>query len=100
MIERVAKALCLSGGGNPYERREVGDDTFWEWELRVPQARAAIQAMMGPTDAMAEAGWDAMPNAKFSDHPEEPWKYVMDAYRAMLNAAIGDSSVCSSKEEG
>ena len=56
MIERVAKAICLAESRNPMERREMTDGdvdmVFWEWELRAPAAKAAIEAMREPTDGM------------------------------------------------
>ncbi|PKA40473.1 hypothetical protein CWR43_28280 [Rhizobium sullae] len=44
MIERVARAICLA---------ELPTDN--KWELCVPAARAAIEAMREPTDEMTSA---------------------------------------------
>lgn len=48
MIERVARAI--------YEADPAKDA---DWDYRI-EARAAIEAMREPTDAMVDAAWDAM----------------------------------------
>lgn len=46
MIERVARAICATMSG-------TGDDH--QWEMFVDEARAAIEAMREPTQAMRDA---------------------------------------------
>ena len=43
LIEAMAKAICLSMSHNSYERRTVGDDVYFEWELHT--GRAALAAI-------------------------------------------------------
>lgn len=82
MIERVAKAICLAESRNPMERRTVGDGelemVLWEWELRTPAARAAIQAMREPTENMSSAAFHALMDSDDDN----------DIYRAMIDSAL------------
>lgn len=58
MIEKVARALCVANCDNPDEA-DFGflSDSVkgYAWQGYVPQARAAIEAMRKPTEAMEEA---------------------------------------------
>ena len=57
IIGRVAHAICLAESRNPFERRTLEDGTIlFEWELRAPAARAAIEAMQEPSEAMIDEG--------------------------------------------
>lgn len=60
MIERVARAICVADGCDP-NQESVGigvqmpaGQKYRLWEVRVAQARAAIEAMREPTEAMAD----------------------------------------------
>ena len=50
MIERVARAICLSRGGLDPDQKRIGGGQIWE--SFVPQARATIGAMREPTGEM------------------------------------------------
>ena len=51
MVERVGEALALADSED-----YVGGPFVWNREHYIPLARAAIEAMMEPTDEMVEAG--------------------------------------------
>lgn len=55
MVEKVAQAVCLTQwGGYPMER---GEREAWpQWAQALKVARAAIEAMREPTEAMIAAG--------------------------------------------
>ena len=58
-LERVARAICLGESRNPLERRTLEDGTIlFEWELREPAARAAIEAHKA---ALEDAGLVIVP---------------------------------------
>lgn len=84
MIERVAKALSIADGNHP-DARSNDEDEHPMWTLYLGDARAAIEAMREPTGNMLDAGWE---------HTGDPcWKEnVADAWRAMVNVALGQSS--------
>ena len=62
MIERVARALAASLGGD-------------DWRAFVPAARAAVSAMREPTMGMLDAALPDMPD----------WGYLPDDWRAMID---------------
>ena len=62
MIERVARALARSLGGD-------------DWRPFTPAARAAVAAMREPTVDMLEAALPDMPD----------WGYLPDDWRAMID---------------
>lgn len=57
-LEDVARAICRAGGENPDE--VYGPHSIAEgrpfWVDRMDEARAAIEAMKGPTEKMVLAG--------------------------------------------
>lgn len=63
MVERVARAIA---GADPEQQCQIDDsemgEYFWEKyrEHYLPLARAAIEAMREPTDAMVDAGEGTM----------------------------------------
>ncbi len=68
MVERIARAI--------HDAAHKGLDFDWPREMRIAQARAAIEAMRQPTDEMLYSGrW---PN----DVMGENWQ-------AMIDAALG-----------
>lgn len=75
MIERVARAICLADTGLP--EGETADAREW---YRCA-ARAAIEAMREPTDAMLAEGGVAM---SFASHPSDANR----SWRAMIDAAL------------
>lgn len=82
MIERVARRLFWQHDGKYAERGmptwESLDDLTRDSFLK--DARAAIDEMREPTDAMVEAG----------DKDTRDWASAETAYRAMIDAAISD----------
>lgn len=50
MVERVAKAIALAGNGGDWDDRTFYQDEHKEFHRK--RARAAIEAMREPTDAM------------------------------------------------
>lgn len=89
MVERVARAIC---GGDRY-------DEDASWEVYVVHARAAIEAMMTPTEAMYLACWPKhhpwgenapSPNDRrplYNDMKVEVLKY----WQTMLSEALSPS---------
>ena len=76
MIEKVARAMCLSRKPNHPSLND--DDRWWKThgsrEAYLGLARAAIEAMREPTEAMLAAG-------RRNNHPrdEETWRTMIDA---------------------
>ena len=73
MIERVARAICLARGGLDPDAKQIGSKAL-VWEAFSDQARAAIEAMREPTDAMKAAASEP----KNSDW-DEIWHPMIDA---------------------
>jgi hypothetical protein len=71
MIERVARAMCAADGGS----QEVDVHHYLD------MARAAIEAMREPTEAMCEAA-----DAVECNQPECIWQAMIDA------ALVGDEA--------
>lgn len=85
MIERVARALCQQGGFDPDEQMPNDGP---RWCYYVPGARAAIEAMRGPTPAMLiDAGTmtgygnDSI-DYRYSDENHVEW------WQTMITAAL------------
>ncbi|ASQ11852.1 hypothetical protein CDO22_17820 [Sinorhizobium meliloti] len=55
MVERVARALCVNEGENPDSPTPHNPHVDFVWQYYRGPARAAIEAMMEPTDAMLDA---------------------------------------------
>lgn len=81
MIERVARAMFdadatgYPGISVPFEGQSIGVQDRW-----LGLARAAIEAMREPTDAMVDAGVDHIGEGHYNG-----W-----AYTAMIDAAINE----------
>jgi hypothetical protein len=72
MIEKVARAICSAEGIDPDRK---GNETVWRWQEFEKEARAAIEAMREPTDAMREIGnWSGLPH--------------VETYAAMIDIAL------------
>ncbi len=89
MIERVARALIESGGSTPWEEMDDSnsDEPTWYRDHYFRMARAAIEAMREPTDAMCEA-------ADWSQYSE-----VLQYQRA-IDAALADQNPKPDVAEG
>jgi hypothetical protein len=57
-IERVSRALCQSAGHDPDGRQKISSGEEENWTFFVQGARAALQAMQEPTQAMIDAARD------------------------------------------
>jgi hypothetical protein len=91
MVQRVARAICASvDGRNPdhliavYEDRPcIGGGIMLpihkrDWENYLVQARAAIDAMREPTEAMIEAGMDKTSWPICNGEVEHRWQAMID----------------------
>lgn len=72
-VEEVARALCAESvtcRTTPYTPDSPNPALLGSpplWKGYIPQARAAIAAMRGPTSAMSQAGWGAQCEDDCSD---------------------------------
>lgn len=89
MVEKVARAICLSSNGNPDRIHPfaMGERDVPEWRLDVDEARAAIQAMRGPPDSMCVPGGLAIEDALFAEN-KLVFDGARDCFNAMLDAAL------------
>lgn len=82
MIERVARALAshhwYMSGNDPEKEGAVIDRRWRNFE---PQARAAIEAMCEPTEAMLASG------SRSIFHSDKDWESNA-CWRAMIDAAL------------
>ena len=85
MIERVARAIATARAG-PENAAESEFKAGNLWCEAKREARAAIEAMREPTEAMQEAYYDQ--RRDYDDHPSEMILHL-DRYRAMIDAALG-----------
>jgi len=75
MIEKVARALYCERIGDPdYDFED--DPRGWSRSMHIAQARAAIEAMREPTEAMENAA------ITYGDSP------ILLTYEAMIDAAL------------
>lgn len=96
MIEWVARALCAHDLCDPDGETPTGPN----WTLWKDVARAAIEAMREPTEAMADAADDPFHAAMKSEraaslrtHGREGFAsaaFSLPIYRAMIDAALKD----------
>ena len=87
MIEKVARAICEAQNVDPeHPCGGLGilvpkGETWPAWRVRIPQAKAAIEAMMEPTKEMAFAGTDKIMADPMNIDSRVP-------YQAMIKAAL------------
>lgn len=94
MLEKVARALAMSAGaaivgsGQSRATREFrweGDGGHFEkyveahWKEHMHAAGFAVSAMREPTNLMAQAGDERMPDAPDSGDSVHVWKVMIDA---------------------
>ena len=97
MIEQVAKAIFVASGGNPENYIHL-DPKGWH-----PHARAAIEAMREPTDAVMEAGCASNPPGSYHagttlrDIIGAEWRAMIDA--ALINTAKSDAGDIASDDD-
>jgi hypothetical protein len=80
MVERVARALAVADGMHP-EAVSNDEDQVPVWTLYVDDARAAIEAMREPTEAMVGSGADHDAEGGGTGNP-------IAIYTAMIDAAL------------
>lgn len=83
MIERVARAICAAKGDDPDEPCEDWMTEFSGWRGYQESARAAIEAMRDPTEAMIEAGAMVDNWCQSEGQAAQP-----DVYRKMIDEAL------------
>ena len=79
-LERIARALCSQNGlpeNTMYQGRPM-------WEDFLPKARAALNAIRTPTEAMAEAGgaiggFSDWYEGQYAEKASEVWKAMVEA---------------------
>lgn len=86
MVERVARAIYASAGRLPPEPPwEDADQEVRDWIS--DHARAAIEAMREPSEAMIDSGVAFALNVSLGG--DYRWTdYVRDKHRAMIDAAL------------
>lgn len=87
LIERVARALCAAHYAarfaKPRDDAHVQNNVDGNWHLYILSARAAIEAMREPTEAMVKEGilggygWEEC--KCFLTDPTEVWRTMIDA---------------------
>ncbi|TDR28919.1 hypothetical protein [Aquamicrobium defluvii] len=91
MVERVAKAIYEASPfkmtEGPYDRQS----DLYKRNCRL-LARAAIEAMREPTDAMVDVGQDAFAEGinMVAGHPEPSDEASYQTYIAMIDAALSE----------
>lgn len=73
MVERVARVICAQFG----ERSPDFIDK--RWHLQIPVARAVLEAIREPTEAMVGAGYDCPIIDYDGQDPKEVWQAMIDA---------------------
>lgn len=95
MVERVARAMCEDDGAN-WNASDFGDTANGEEpedqrEYWLAKARAAIEAMRQPTDAMQVAGGLKCESILFEDNDEGTGVIFKDmgiVFMTMIDAAL------------
>lgn len=85
-LQEVARAICAAQGYDPDgPLRDYGEPAWLGFEKH---ARAAIEAMRSPTEAMRTAAGFSPGNSSchFCGAPDEPWQLMIDS---VLGAAGG-----------
>jgi len=87
MIEKIARVLCAANGGD--------SESGWNlnWRDYTDDARAALTAMLEPSEGMIEAGWRS---ASDDINGRPVWKGAVDVaakhrYTAMIHHALQES---------
>lgn len=88
MIERVAKALCEAGPAGPmfnYSRCVAPNCSCWEGK-NIQLAKAAIAAMVEPTEGMLQAvAHHVLARIRVGEIGPLPWE---DGYRIMIDSIL------------
>jgi hypothetical protein len=86
MIERVARAICVDEYEDPDELLDTNDPV---WTDYISRARAAIEAMREPTDAMKEAGGNGVCGI-IQDVGDKSEKHFVRLWHCAIDAALED----------
>lgn len=89
MIKRVARNICLANQMDPDAKSHI-DGNASHWEDYIKDARAAIEAMREPTEAMDLALKMTMQPPSGFDHPDAIAEFDLAraAYAAMIDEAL------------
>lgn len=79
-LERVSRALCQNAGHDPDATHQVNSIDQENWTFFVHAARAALEAMREPTQAMIDA---ARNDVLLAD--------ALGVWRTMINTALSES---------
>jgi hypothetical protein len=78
MVERVAKALSIVDGNHP-DACSNDEEEIPAWKLYVKDARAAIEAMREPTEAMLNEAVGALDSHNVGSHEANiVWQAMID----------------------
>jgi hypothetical protein len=90
MVEIVARAIAEKGFGRSWDDfEEVNAYDTDQCDL-LAYARAAIEAMREPTEAMHEAGGRIIDEGEGYPH-DKPLPTLRNAYKAMIDAALSET---------
>lgn len=95
LLERVARAIAAQDWNAPIsesERVALLDAIWSAHSLRdkyMAKARAAVEAMREPTEAMRDAGYAAACEHDYGDLPPS-YEIAPVTFRAMIDAALSD----------
>lgn len=106
MIERVARALCTKAGEDPDLETPYHPKVTHLWQHYRQSARAAIEAMREPSEAMLIAGMEGAlkTNAQYLEdirHNSHSWSAVHVALgNSKTASAIFDGMIDAALQEG
>ena len=90
MVERVARAICRSNCSPRMSRDHIECQVENAWDMWIPEARAAIEAMREPTIKMASQGlkeWQCATDTGDLDTDAHDMELI---WKAMIQASLGD----------
>lgn len=85
MIERMARAISGAEGDNP---DKICGDGRPNWMWYVAEAKAALECLLSPTEAMVDAGWASKPLAGTQYGAED----ACVVFTAMIQAALDEET--------
>lgn len=98
MIERIARIICESQGGNPdaiIQGEGAATGRTWAgWQAYASEARAIVTSMREPTDGMLQAegvtvsGKTLRVDSYLEDHS------ALSVWQAMIDAALAEDPAC------
>ncbi|MES3042652.1 hypothetical protein [Sphingomonas faeni] len=79
MIEKMARAICIAAGAKPDDSKSGMDPWSKVWTSYIPHARAALTAMLEPSEAMVDVGNQCLNDGSSSS-----------VFDAMIQAALDE----------